>query len=79
MLKRLVVLLGAVAALAVSGCSCNGCTTCSSRGPILLHCQCPCYDQAIRRDTRQIMDVIDVHFLTYDRHDPYQCDPCLGD
>jgi hypothetical protein len=68
MFKRLAIFVGAV----VMGLPLTGCC-------IRPHCECPCYCQALKRDSRQIMDVIDVHFLNYDRHDPFQCDPCIGD
>ena len=39
----------------------------------------PCYGKSFQRDGRQMMDFVDVYFLNYDKHDPYRCDPCLGD
>ncbi|MCC7138317.1 MAG: hypothetical protein IT460_07830 [Planctomycetes bacterium] len=78
MFKRVVTLALAAAALFVAGCSsCNSCKT-PSRGATLLHCDPPCYGKALQRSARQVMDVVDVHFLNYDRHDPYRCDPCIG-
>jgi hypothetical protein len=76
MLKRFLTLVGAVALLTVGGC----CSSCNhGGGTVIGHCECPCYGKALQRDGRQIMDVIDVHFLNYDRHDPFRCDPCIGD
>jgi len=72
MFKRLAILVGAVASLSFAGCS-------GSVGCVRAHCEPPCYCCSLQRDTRQIMDVIDVHFLNYDRHDPFRCDPCIGD
>jgi hypothetical protein len=70
MLKRLLTLFAAVALLTVSGCS----AAC-----VRLHCEPPCYCCSFQRSTRQMMDVVDLHLLNYDRHDPYRCDPCIGD
>lgn len=70
MLKRLLTLVVAAAALTVTGCGCNG---------GFLHCERPCYGKAFRRDARQMTDFVDTYFLTYDKHDPFRCDPCLGD
>ena len=64
MLKRLLTLVALIGTLAVAGCSC---------------CDSPCYGKSLRRDYRQIGDVVNVYFLNYDKHDPYRCDPCLGD
>ncbi len=66
MLKRLLVLAVAVGSIALSGCRC-------------LHCECPCYGKSLCRDTRKMMDFVDIYFLNYDRNDPYRCDPCIGD
>ena len=79
MLKRLAILVAAVAGIALTGCSCPGSYCGGSIGCIRPHCEPPCYCCSLQRDTRQIMDVIDVHFLNYDRHDPFRCDPCIGD
>jgi hypothetical protein len=67
MLKRLMTLAVAVATLTVAGC-CGG----GSCGP-------KCYGKNYQRALRQEMDFVDVYFLNYDKHDPFRCDPCLGD
>ena len=69
MLKRLLTVALAVASLAATACSCG----------TGLHCEKPCYGKSFKRDGRQMMDFVDVYFLNYDKHDPYRCDPCLGD
>lgn len=66
MLKRLMTVALAVSSLALTAC-CG------------LHCEKPCYGKSLQRDGRQMMDFVDVYFLNYDKHDPYRCDPCLGD
>ncbi len=77
MLKRFLVALVAVAGFATAGCS-SSCGSCKGGG--LLHpCESPCYGKAYHRNVRQMMDFTDVYFLNYDRHNPYRCDPCLGD
>ena len=77
MLKRLLTLVALVGTLAVAGCS--SCKSCSSGSGGLLHCESPCYGKSLQRDGRQIMDFVDVYLFNYDKHDPYRCDPCLGD
>ena len=80
MLKRLMTLVVAAAALTVAGCKSNSCGGCSkSSSGSLLHCEKPCYGKSFKRDGRQMMDFVDVYFLNYDKHDPFRCDPCLGD
>jgi len=64
MLKRLMTLAVAVATLAATGCAC---------------CGPKCYGKNYQRALRQEMDFVDVYFLNYDKHDPFRCDPCLGD
>ena len=78
MLKRLATLGVLVVALATAGCSSCGSCGSSSSGS-LLHCESPCYFKSFHRDARQMMDFVDVYFLNYDKHDPYRCDPCIGD
>ncbi len=80
MLKRFVmVALVAVAGFLASGCS-SGCGSCGKSGGGLFHpCESPCYGKAYHRNVRQMTDFVDVYFLNYDRHNPYRCDPCLGD
>lgn len=76
MLKRVMTLVLAVVLLGMAGCS--SCGSCSSRGAFL-HCECPCYARSFQKDAYHIMDFVDVYFLNYDKHDPYRCDPCIGD
>ena len=76
MLKRLLTLVALIGTLAVAGCS--SCKSCSSGGGGFLHCESPCYGSSLHRDARQMMDFADVYFFNYDKHDPYRCDPCLG-
>jgi hypothetical protein len=83
MFKRLMTLAVAVVALTAAGCSSSGrcgssCGTKSASTP-WLHCEPPCYGKNLKRSSRQMMDFVDVYFLNYDRHDPFRCDPCLGD
>lgn len=68
MLKRLLTAALAVSSLGLAGC-------CSS----WFHCEPPCYGKSFQRSSRQMTDFVDVYFLNYDKHDPYRCDPCLGD
>jgi len=68
MLKRVLTLVAAVGLLMITGCCGTG-----------VHCEKPCYGKSFQRSGRQIMDVVDVHLLNYDRHNPFRCDPCLGD
>ena len=77
MLKRLLTLVALIGTLAVAGC--GSCNSCSSGGGGYLHCESPCYGKSFHRDARKIMDFTDVYFLNYDNHDPYRCDPCIGD
>jgi hypothetical protein len=79
-MKRLFLVAVAVVALVASGCRSGGCGSCSSKGHSSpwLHCDPPCYGKSLQRNTRQVMDFVDVYLLNYDRHDPYRCDPCLG-
>jgi hypothetical protein len=80
MLKRLLIVAAAVGAFGFAGCSSGSCSKGGCKGPVCLHpCECPCYSKNYCRKSRQMMDFIDVYFLNYDRHDPYRCDPCLGD
>ena len=64
MLKRLLTLVVAAVVLTTTGCAC---------------CSKPCWGKALQRDARQMGDFVDEYFLTYDKHDPFRCDPCLGD
>ncbi len=69
-MKRLLLLAAVAAALGLAGCSaCND----------PFHCERPCYAKSFQRDGRKMMDFVDVYLLNYDKHDPYRCDPCLGD
>ncbi len=83
MLKRiraLVVAFVAVAGFAAAGCSSSGCGSCGGGGGGLFHpCESPCYGKNYGRSVRQMTDFVDVYFLNYDRHNPYRCDPCIGD
>lgn len=84
MLKRVLTLVVAAGLLFTAGCSSKGGCGCKSTGdgicfPVKPHCEKPCYCKSMQRSSRQIMDVIDVHLLNYDRHDPFRCDPCIGD
>jgi hypothetical protein len=67
MLKRLLVL--AVLTVSLTLTACCGC----------LRCESPCYGKSFCRAGRQMVDFVDVYFLNYDKHDPYRCDPCLGE
>ncbi len=80
-MKRLMTLVASVAVLTVAGCSSRGScgSSCGSSGGNWPHCEKPCYGQSFKRDGRQMMDFVDVYFLNYDKHDPFRCDPCLGD
>ena len=69
MLKRLLALLVAVAGLTLSGCGCSG---------GYLHCEPPCYGRSYHRAAVHMMDFVDVYLLNYDKHDPYRCEPCIG-
>ena len=76
MLKRLLVVAGVVGSFALAGCSSGGCGTGKCGGPVCLHpCESPCYSKSLCRNTRKMMDFVDVYFLNYDRHDPFRCDP----
>jgi hypothetical protein len=78
MLKRLLVVLVAVVGLTLAACS--SCGGCGGGGGGCFHpCESPCYGRSFCRATRQMTDFVDVYFLNYDRHNPYRCDPCLGD
>lgn len=81
MLKRVSVLLAAAALLVTAGCSSRKGGGCADGlcFPAKLHCEKPCYCKHLQRSSRQIMDVVDLHLFNYDRHDPFRCDPCLGD
>lgn len=70
-MKRLLILAVAVFTLGLAGCS-----SCGGSG---LHCEKPCYGKNFQRSGRKMMDFVDVYLLNYDRHNPYRCDPCLGD
>ncbi|MBL9087630.1 MAG: hypothetical protein JNM10_10870 [Planctomycetia bacterium] len=80
MLKRVLTLVVAAGLILTAGCSSGG-GRCSGGlcMPVKPHCEKPCYCKSFQRSSRQIMDVIDVHLLNYDRHDPFRCDPCIGD
>lgn len=79
MLKRVMTLVVAVGLLTTAGCSSKGGCSSGPCWPLKAHCESPCYCKSFQRSSRQIMDVIDVHLLNYDRHDPFRCDPCIGD
>ena len=77
MLKFLMTLVLAVVLLGTTGC-CSSCG-CGGNRSAFLHCECPCYAKSFQKDAYHIMDFVDVYFLNYDKHDPYRCDPCIGD
>ena len=73
-LRPIVTIVALAGALGAAGCG-----SCGGGGGGFLHCESPCYGASFHRDARQMMDFVDVYFLNYDRHDPYRCEPCIGD